>query len=318
MGILASHTTRLSLSAIMVLIAASAAQAMSPVPGSSREDVSLNRLALSVAEGPDPLRTDLAYVALTELADSYALEADRARQESRARRENRDLGRWINAVDAMASELSFLAKSLTPATSVEVGISPENSMYLIIDGKPVVVSGPKPGEQKALEQRIVEQFCRVNWCDELLAETDVQGAEAAEMTPLWRFSQRTGPVCATPDGLEFQFRNAVHLREKRDACARIVAELALVSAEIGKHIERGTRIDWNNMTVRSYARGEPQRVLLNEGGEYLPLDLPALAATPDLFRQVRPWLAARSTGGKLHIVVLNAGDLMAPLGIPPQ
>lgn len=305
------------LTTLALLLSIPPVLAIVPTPEATLPDVSLNRLALSVADGPDPLRSDLAYAALAELAETYAFEARRARQEYRNHPNDADLRRWANAVDTMASELSTLAKMLTPMTSIDVGISPENSLYLIVGGKPVVVTGPKPNEQKALEQRIMERFCRVNWCDELLAKSgeDVVTDEA-QQKPLWRFSQRTGPVCATHDGLEFQFRSTDHLREKREACARIVAELERVTAAIAKHIESGTRIDWNNMTVRSYVRGEPQRVLLNDAGEYLPLELPALAATPDLFRQIRPWLAARVTGGQIRIVVLNADSLMAPLGVP--
>lgn len=305
------------LTVLMFFCAVSPVLALSPLPGAPPSEASLNRLALSVADGPDPLRADLAYAALAELAETYAVEAQRARQEHRNHPNDGDLRRWANAVDTMASELSTLAKTLTSTTVIDIGISPENSVYLIVDGKPVVVTGPRPKEQKVLEQRIMEHFCRMNWCDELLAGTnDDSLAVEPNKKPLWRFSQRAGPVCATHDGLEFQFRNTDHLREKRDACAKIVAELDLVTAAIGKRIESGTRIDWNNMTVRSYARGEPQRLLLNDGGEYLPLELPALAATPGLFRQVRPWLAARVTGGQIHIVVLNADGLMAPLGIP--
>lgn len=305
------------LKTLTLLWVLSPALAMSPVPGTPPADVSLNQLALRVADGPEPLRSDLAYVAISELANAYAREAQRARQEYRNRPADADLRSWAGAVESMATELSALAKNITAMTSIDVGISPENSIYLIVEGKPVVVSGPKPNEQKALEQRIIEGFCRLNWCDALLENSSEElQQDDTKATPLWRFGEKAGPVCATHDGLEFQFRNTDHLREKREACARIVAELNMIAAAISKRLDSGTRVDWNAVTVRSYARGQPQRVLLNTGGEYLPLTLPALAATPDLFSQVRPWLAAKVTGGKINIVVINAGGLLAPLGIP--
>jgi hypothetical protein len=49
--------------------------------------------------------------------------------------------------------------------------------------------------------------------------------------------------------------------------------------------------------------------VLNAGDE-ARLRLPGLAASKELFRIVRPWLAARVQGQDFHLVVLNARQLM--------
>ena len=48
------------------------------------------------------------------------------------------------------------------------------------------------------------------------------------------------------------------------------------------------------------------------------LALPALAQTPELFRRVRPWLAARVSGNHYRLVVLNVEALIAPLTLPVE
>jgi len=296
--------------------------ALSPTAGAgdSAAKISLNRLAMSLAEAPGPLRTDLAYTAISELAAAYAREADRAQRDKRYRAGDRDLRRWATAVEQMASELSVLAETVTFATSVDIGISPGNHLYLIVDGRPVLVDGPKPREQRDLEQRIIERFCSLNLCDELLAESAALGSTPGPPAapPMWRFSQQAGPVCATDDGLEFQFQDTQHLREKREACAQVVAELNLLAAEIGRQLELGVRVDWNTLSIRRLPGQFPHRVMLSADGEYLQLSLPALAAMPEIFALVRPWLAARITGSRYRLVVINAERLLAPLGLSSQ
>jgi hypothetical protein len=296
--------------------------ALSPSAGAenSAAGVSLNRLAMSLVEAPGPLRTDLAYAAISELAAAYAREADRAQRDKRYRAGDRDLRRWATAVEQMASELALLAETVTFATSVDIGVSPGNRLYLIVDGRPVLVDGPRPREQRDLEQRVIERFCSLNLCDQLLAEfatlASTQGPPAAP--PMWRFSQQAGPVCATDDGLEFQFQDTQHLSEKREACAQVVAELNLLAAEIGRQLDLGVRVDWNTLSIRRLPGQFPHRVMLSADGESLQLSVPALAAMPDIFALVRPWLAARVTGSRYRLVVINAERLLAPLGLSSQ
>ena len=293
--------------------------AVSPAAGvgDSATGVSLNRLAMSLAEAPGPLRTDLAHAAISELAAAYTREAERAQRDKRYRAGDRDLRRWATAVERMALELATLAETVTFATSVDIRISPGNHLYLIVDGRPVLVDGPKPHEQRDLERRVIERFCSLNLCDQLMAEfatlASTPGPPAAP--PVWSFSQQAGPICATEDGLEFQFHDAQHLSEKREACAQVVAELNLLAAEIGRQRDLGVRVDWNTLSIRRLPGQFPHRVILNADGEHLQLSLPALAAIPDIFALVRPWLAARVTGSRYRLVVINAERLLAPLGL---
>ncbi len=274
----------------------------------------LTRLALSLIDQPGPLRADLAYAALVELADAYALEAERARQEPRERSRGRDLRRWSAAVEQMANEYAALADRVTAMTEVEVRAGPDNSLHLVVGGKPVLVNGPRPREQSALEQRIIERYCSLNLCDPDLVVPGVVAGSAtgtatsrtrSRVTPHWSFSQ-AGPICETDDGLEFQFREQVELGHKREACATIVDELQLLAGELSRRIHAGTRVDWNALAIRDRPEGELYSIRLNNAGEEIRLPLPTLADKPKLFALLRPWLAGKVKGERYHLVVINA------------
>ena len=128
---------------------------------------SLNQLAVRVADEPVPLQSDLARIALTELAAVYADEAEQARYEMRHRAKRPASRRWSVAVQKLADDYAALAESVMPSTTIQVNIGPEGSLYLQLDGKMVVVSSPRMNEQSAFEQRVIERFCNLNRCADL-------------------------------------------------------------------------------------------------------------------------------------------------------
>lgn len=291
----------------------------------------LSQLATSLVDASAPLRVDLAQAALIELSATYTREARRARNDLRRNPRNRDLRRWADAIDRLAREQSTLAASLTLATPVDISIGPDHDLHLTIAGKPVVIAGPRPREQAALERRILERYCNLNLCDPMAlaalpsrnethtiyslssssAITDLDGTNTR-----WSFSP-AGPSCATGDGLEFQFTNADSLRQKRKLCAQIAAELQQLSAAIARQISMGITVDWNSLQVQAGTEPGIHRVVLNNSGTNIELQLPNLNALPELFDMVRPWLVAKVHGEIYHLVVVNADRVMAPLLLIP-
>lgn len=278
----------------------------------------LNDLALAVANAHTMLRVDLAQIALTELAATYDDEALRARQDIRTRANKPGLGRWSAQVQSMAQDYRRLAESISQDTIIDINIGAENSLYLTIDGRLVAISSPRMNEQPAFEQSIITQFCTLNRCDELLdmpMATPARTVADRTGTTRWSFSQNAGPVCEGSDGLQFQFNSMDNLGRKRDVCARTVAELDTLTAELANRLAFGVRIDWERIMIRSLPGGEEQ-VTLNQEGDYIQQSLPTLAQRRDLFRLVRPWLAAKAKGTPYPLVVLNAGRLLGEPGFP--
>jgi len=281
----------------------------------------LNSLAANLADGPAPLLADLARVALEEMVTAYDEEATRARRDRRHRAQRGELWRWATAVEKLAADYAALAQTILPDTPIEISIGPDNGLYLIVDGRPVAVSSPRLREQAAFEQRIIARFCELDLCDDLLDEPAASSPPAyvpalGADTTRWSFSQQAGPVCGTDDGLEFQFLNMENLGPKREACTRVVGELNTLAAAIALQVAGGIRVDWNALAIGRGAQAEEQTVILNGEGDFLRLALPALAERGALLAIVRPWLAAKVSGQRYPLVVLNAGQLLAPPGRP--
>jgi hypothetical protein len=127
---------------------------------------------------------------------------------------------------------------------------------------------------------------------------------------LWRFGDAAGPVCASGDGLELQFQNTFDLKAKRDACSSIVAELNTLATALIQKIGSGTPVDWTHLKIRTASGAAVQHVTVNADGDYVLMSLPTLEASPELFRLVLPWLAAKVDGRRYNLVVLNTERLL--------
>ena len=267
------------------------------------------------------MRADFAVAAISEMVVDYNEEANRARREVRSRAKDRDLGRWAVAVDTYAAKLTVIANSVTPDTPITVKIGADNSISLEIDGTPVLVSSPRVREQSAFEQRVLDRFCTLYPCDDLIAEyRPPQTVTATSDTrTYWSFSQQAGPSCSTGDGLEFQFQDMTDIGSKRKACDQIVKELNALGLAITTSLAEGSRIDWNRLAIHTLPGEEEQLVKLTGDSSSVRLPLPALSRTTRLFELVRPWLEAKVAGQpEYRLVLINAGSLMAPLIDPPE
>ena len=283
----------------------------------------LVQIAMVVENAPLPMRRDFAWLAMSEMARMYTGEANRARLETRHTARARDTARWAASVDDYAARMKAMADSITSATPIEISIGAGRSVNLYVDGEPVIVTGVFTGQQAAYEQQVVEQFCVLYLCERLLAEFDLSVPDTTVIAKkrtsnaaYWSFSQYAGPVCMTDDGLEFQFREMSGIRQKRVVCSQIVAELYDLVYALERRHKQGVMVDWNALEINPIADSEGHQVVLNNSDD-IRISVPGLAASKDLFRVVRPWLAARVKGREFHLVVLNAGHLMQGVGEYP-
>jgi hypothetical protein len=275
----------------------------------------LSQLATALGDAAQSVRADFAVIAIAHMAEAHRAEAERARLEAPRLARERNPTRWAAAVDAYATELLAIANRVGAQTSLIIRIGAANDLYLVIEGTPVMVSGPLATQQAAFEQQIIERFCSLYPCDELLAgyQEPLPLSRLDQAVTQWSFSQQAGPVCSTADGLEFQFRNIENLRGYREACARIVAELDTLVRGIVRSRSSGTRVDWDRLAIQTLSGSAHHQVTLNSAGTVILAPLPGLAATPRLFTLLRPWLAARVGGNSYRLVVINADRHMAPL-----
>jgi hypothetical protein len=286
-----------------------------PVAAGTERTLSLfNRIAVAISREAEPVRTDFALIAIAEMTAAHMAEAERARQDAHAAKNPRELARWAGAVENYAAQLAAVGETLTPETVVDVSIGHDNSVYLNIAGRPLVVGTPRASEQTEFEQRIIERFCAAHRCDDIVADLEpVVRPKVHGQPPTWSFSQNAGPTCSSADGLELQFRTMQDLGRKRDICSRLMAELNELLTAMNAETGIGVRIDWNRVEIRGSPNDDQQAVVLNGQGDTLQIAVPGLTAVPDFLRQSLPWVAARLKGERYHLVLLNADTLLAPL-----
>ncbi|MDH3526467.1 MAG: hypothetical protein OEN52_07180 [Gammaproteobacteria bacterium] len=307
--------TRLGLALLLCCLALPPAAARQADSGNPPAASRLSQLAMALGDAPEPLRADFAVIAIAQMAEAHRAEAERARLEAAQLSRERDPTRWAGAVDAYAAELLAIASQVTAQSSLAIRIGAANNVYLIIDGTPVIVNGPLAAQQAAFEQQIIERFCGLYLCDELLAgyQAPLSASRPDKSETQWSFSQHAGPACSTADGLEFQFQDMENLRGYREACARIVAELDTLVRGISRSRSSGIRVDWNSLAIQTLPGSERHEVTLNTAGAVILAPLPGLATTPRLFALLRPWIAARVSGKSYRLVVINANRQLAPL-----
>ena len=276
----------------------------------------LTRLALQLQDSPLPMRTDFAWLALTQMAAFYNEEAERARLETRATPRARETAKWAASVDAYADRIAVLADSISNESAITISVGISNEVHVYVDGQPVILTAAISSQQAAYEARVLQRYCILYICEDLLQEAGsgepALSAEYVNTDPgiaYWSFSQHAGPVCMTKDGLEFQFQQVSDLAAKRAACSQVVAELSGLAAALAQEQQRGVSINWSMLTIDPAPPDTENRVRIGLRAE-ISLMLPTLAAVPQLVKMVRPWLTARVRGETFQLVVLNAEYMM--------
>jgi len=281
----------------------------------------LTRLAYVLKDSPLPMRSDFTWLALDQMAAFYHEEAARARTELRHSAKAGSAASWAASVDDYARKVTVVADSISTESSISIAIGINNEVNVYVDGRPMILTAAVSSQQAAYEQRVLERFCTLYLCADLLGDIDygepgqdagISGTQGSNA--YWSFSQHAGPVCMTDDGLEFQFLQLSELAEMRVLCSQVVNELSELAVMIAREQQQGMHIDWDRLAVLPATADADNRVIL-AGQLEIDLALPVLAERAELLRRVRPWLEARVRGESYQLTVLNAERMLDPATI---
>jgi hypothetical protein len=117
----------------------------------------LAELANNLVLSSESERIDFARIILVELSAVYEEELKRAEQfVPRTEAARRKLRRWRYATGAFLVQLQGIYRTVDSGSTVGLHVDKQQRLLLIIEGSPVVISGgPRIGQEKALEERIV-------------------------------------------------------------------------------------------------------------------------------------------------------------------
>ena len=243
-----------------------------------------------------PSQSAFALMALAELSQVYMAEADLARQESaQAQTGKAKLLGWSVAVDQYAGQLLALHDGISAGVPASLSVGTDQVVIVTVDGRRVMLSHPRIGQQAAFEQRLLADFCARESCNEL---RPAQGAQtpipvsASTVNPVWLFSD-DGPVCQH-QGISVQFSGEGELAWNKSICRQLLQEAQNLAIEIAWQRLQGVRIDWAGLAVQGTDQRPGHLVRLNAAGDSALVSLPLIHSSGGLLRDLTPWLRAVS------------------------
>jgi len=272
--------------------------------------------------GPGP-KADLAWIALTELIQSFETELDRALQAPQPRPGARaKLRRWNAGTAGYVADLRALHGVLERGASVALDSEPDGSLLVIVAGQPTVVSGPDIAHQEDLEKRILESFCSIHDCPAAETGDQTETERAGRLTAsrhvpevgVWSFGDDRAIRYETSDGLAFEFSDPRGRPAKELACKALAKELRQVLRALRQARDAGHSIDWRRLAVEPPLWGEDPRVVVNREGAYIALPVPELARQPALLAEARPWLEARMADRPYLLIMSGDWLVFSPEG----
>jgi len=300
-------------SAVLTILAV-AAQAAGDRPG-ARIQLEPPRLAL-LARHVETLGSaavwDFASITLDALLDSYRQELQDAAREPASTPERRaKLIRWRRATADLAAQIQAARVRLLDGAAFNVYADPQHQVLIVVDGRPIAVSGPRPDADQTIEQRVVQQFCAYNDCSPLENHASNEPVTGTRAAAHWLLGQDTPPTFEIDGVIRCAFHDVTERERKAQACRRLADEALQLATALQQAQRRGYRIDWDWLMDRPPSRASEGQVAVNSDGAYLPLPSRMLARThPEDWRELVRWLRSQGTVGRRIVVFRQAQRLL--------
>ena len=297
-----------------LLLPSSTAQGES---SSGQDENSLSRLVQLVIASDENAQQDFSWIALSELAAAYEKVYQSSGSEVLKEKRARDkLISWRSGTQRYISELHALLERLPGSVELQIQAGEAGPPVIVIDGRPVVISGPEIGSSMLMEKRITDIYCALYDCGELSGKADRPSAVSAGSGGVWTLKNSGKASYETADGLIFTFSGISGRKAKEQISEDFAAEIRGLRAGLRDATEAGHRIDWNNLDIQPLAGGRGHRVQFNLDGEYLRMTLPGLAQPGALSPEVLAWIRRSAIDGMPAEVEIFADRLLpGPGGI---
>lgn len=293
-------------------LAASTAMAQLPRDTAPRqlhaEPSALAQVIADLERAPPETQRELAMLIVEALVDAYESELDQAlRDRTRNPSGQRRLSRWHQAAAPVLTDLRIAQANLYVARTVELHADRHGQILLLIDGRPLWVAWPRPAVQSRLEREVAAAFCRNHHCP--TAEgggAGHAGAPSLGVQGTWVLSQGRPPGWQTPDGLRCEFVDLSGRSAREAICQELALDLRALATALQAAQRGGERIEWAYLALHRDGAGDRHRIAVTEGGDYIAVAVPALAANPVDWVEARRWLRARVEGRTTAATILPA------------
>jgi len=110
----------------------------------------------------------------------------------------------------------------------------------------------------------------------------------------WHFQDKSQPEYITRDGLHFIFGDIKNRLRKQNACLNIIKELKLMVDILREANDKGIYVDWSYLYITSDTDNPDARLVINDSGDSIIIELNELAKQPDLTEAAMPWIRAQT------------------------
>ncbi len=255
------------------------------------------------------LRSAFVSLALSELSRAYRDEVTLARKESRSAQADKGLSGWSRSVAGYAGELQRLVDDVEMGLPVSLVVEDRKPLALFVSRRFLILSHPRPLQQRLFEHRVLEQFCARYRCEQFLPGEVGSGPipiARASVSPNWHFGQ--GLWSCSHRGIRVEFKYQSKISTAKTICEELMREVLALADEVAWEVIHAVEVDWDGLAIE-VAPGATQHILpLNASGDTVLATLPLLHSTPGLFDSVLPWIRAWVTRRVDTQIELRAED----------
>jgi hypothetical protein len=259
-------------------------------------------------------RWELANLTLEVMGEAYreALQASLDERPSKPSRRVK-LARWQEATADLIRSIDQWRQRLLVGGAFTIYADKQRQIIVIVDGEPLLLAGLTHNDERMLEARIVARYCAFNDCPEL-QEADTDPATVALPAGDWLIRQDRRPLYRIDPLLHCVFDDLAERRRKASACRDIAQEMLQLRRALAAAQDHGALVSWPLLSQSRQTTSEGLRLILNDQGTWLTVDLPRLAQLPDAdWRSVIEKIAGESRDERLPPLVLD-GELLPGIG----
>lgn len=235
-------------------------------------------LARHLIQADISVQWDFASITLDVLLETYRRELlDAATDKASTQARRAKLARWQRATQSLIDQLDASRARLLEDAPFSLLVDPQQQVLIVIDGQPIAVTAPRAESERAIGQRVIEQFCAYNDCSILGAEDTGAGGSQPRPGSVWVLRQHALPAVEVDGILRCEFKDTSQRERKAQLCGRLAAELAGLADAIEQARIAGYRIDWEQIANGVPRGGGDVQLVVNDSGAYVPLSLPMLS-----------------------------------------
>lgn len=283
----------------------------------------LIQLAQHLQVADPELKYEFSRIALLETYYTYQDEIERAKTSIPDNPQKQKKVRyWRYATQAYLDKLDQLFFLIDSGGTLDFYISPQFKLILLVSGKPIIISGPNGGANRKIEKNVVEQFCQSYDCREYFekpkqkTQTFVENTLNSNLydtiTGSWSVNKDMKAQFTTTNGIVFQF-DSIKKRTKKELWALSIAnEMVTISEQLKIVQERNQFIQWEVLSLHDLPfTDNAYKLLLNEKGDFLKVQLSLLGIKKTLFEHLKLWLRTQfKNPSNARVVIENAESFM--------